>query len=132
MSVIEAKKRNYKERAIFWAEQINKINNLSKEQLLQLDPDNDPFYTRMCNIDCVIDLSYKNLVNYIALLNGGIIFEEKQKECFNCKYCEIYHEEADLHFCNKIQDFIEFDTAICKEFEEENTENAFDDFFEGL
>lgn len=73
MTVTELKE-NYKYKSIFWTKQINEINNLSKEQLLQLDPDNDPFYTRMSYVDSTIDLAYENLVQYIALLNGGIIF----------------------------------------------------------
>lgn len=73
-------KEDYKHKAIFWAEQINQINSLSKEQLLELDSDNDPFYTRMSYVDSVIDLAYKNLVNYIVLLNGGIIFNDKEED----------------------------------------------------
>lgn len=73
MTVIELKE-HYKHKVIFWTEQINRFNHLSKEQLLQLDPDNDPFYTRMSYVDSTIDLAYENLVQYIALLNGGIIF----------------------------------------------------------
>ena len=78
MTVTELKE-HYRNKAIFWTKQINEINNLSKEQLLQLDPDNDPFYTRMSYVDTVIDFAYKNLVNYIALLNGGIIFNDKEE-----------------------------------------------------
>jgi len=48
-------KEDYKHKAIFWTEQINEINSLSKEQLLEL-------------------------VNYIALLNGGIIFNDKEED----------------------------------------------------
>lgn len=72
-------KEDYKNKAISWTEQINEINSLSKEQLLELDPGNDPFYTRMSYVDTVIDFAYKNLVNYIALLNGGIIFNDKEE-----------------------------------------------------
>lgn len=31
-------------------------------------------------VDSVIDLAYKNLVNYIVLLNGGIIFNDKEED----------------------------------------------------
>lgn len=73
-------KEHYKNKAIFWTEQINRFNHLSKEQLLQLDPDNDPFYTRMSYIDVTIDLAYQNLIDYIGLLNGGIIFNDKEED----------------------------------------------------
>lgn len=78
MTVTELKE-HYKRKAIFWAKQIKEINNLSKEQLLQLDPDNDPFYTRMSCIDSAIDLAYQNLIEHIGLLNGGIIFKGKEE-----------------------------------------------------
>ncbi|WP_443863390.1 hypothetical protein [Fusobacterium ulcerans] len=72
MTVTELKE-HYRNEAIFWTKQINEINNLSKEQLLQLDPDNDPFYTRMSYVDSAIDLAYLSLINYIGMLNDGII-----------------------------------------------------------
>ncbi|MHD0317079.1 hypothetical protein [Fusobacterium sp. THCT1E2] len=79
MTVTELKE-DYKHKAIFWTKQINEINNLSEEQLLQLDPDNDPFYTRMSYVDSTIDLAYLNLIEYIGLLNGGIIFNSKEEK----------------------------------------------------
>lgn len=78
MTVTELKE-NYKYKAIFWTKQINEINSLSKEQLLQLEPNNDPFYTRMSYVDSTIDLAYQNLIDYIGLLNGGILFNKEEE-----------------------------------------------------
>lgn len=73
-------REHYKHKASYWIEQINKINSLPEKALLLLEPFEDPFYTRNYYIDNLIDLAYEELVQYIALLNGGIIFNDKEED----------------------------------------------------